>query len=215
MTKYQIDSREDWLNAAVAELRPAFKIRGYSLPDRIRASVGFPAGRRMTAAHPMMHCWVALNGKDGAYDIFISPMLDKEVEVIGALAHDLVHIAAGIKSGHRAPFQECAGAMGLAAPWTATEMTSSFKLGVAKPVLAAIGAPYPHARLSAADTSTTGRTQGTRLLKCACPKCGYTIRTTRKWLDMAVPECPNPKCRSARMECEDAQPVQAPRRQRA
>lgn len=33
--------------------------------------------------------------------------------------------------------------------------------------------------------------QGTRLLKCRCASCGYTVRTTRKWLDLAGPPiCP-------------------------
>ena len=32
--------------------------------------------------------------------------------------------------------------------------------------------------------------QTTRMLKCECPACGYTVRTTRKWLDIAVPTCP-------------------------
>lgn len=30
----------------------------------------------------------------------------------------------------------------------------------------------------------------TRLVRCECPKCGYLVRTTRKWLDIAVPTCP-------------------------
>ena len=30
----------------------------------------------------------------------------------------------------------------------------------------------------------------TRLLKCRCPACGYTVRVTRKWLKVAVPSCP-------------------------
>jgi hypothetical protein len=29
------------------------------------------------------------------------------------------------------------------------------------------------------------------MIKCACPSCGYTARTTRKWLDAAgAPVCP-------------------------
>lgn len=31
---------------------------------------------------------------------------------------------------------------------------------------------------------------GTRLLKCECPECGYTIRTTQKWIDVGLPTCP-------------------------
>jgi hypothetical protein len=30
---------------------------------------------------------------------------------------------------------------------------------------------------------------GSRMLKCVCPACGYTVRTTQKWLDVGVPTC--------------------------
>lgn len=33
-------------------------------------------------------------------------------------------------------------------------------------------------------------TQTTRLIKLACPACGYTVRTTQKWLDVGLPVCP-------------------------
>jgi hypothetical protein len=32
--------------------------------------------------------------------------------------------------------------------------------------------------------------QPTRLLKVQCKKCGYTMRITLKWLNVAVPNCP-------------------------
>ena len=33
--------------------------------------------------------------------------------------------------------------------------------------------------------------QGTRMLKCECLSCGYTVRITRKWLTLAGPPiCP-------------------------
>ena len=33
--------------------------------------------------------------------------------------------------------------------------------------------------------------QSTRMLKVMCPGCGYTVRATRKWLDIGVPACPD------------------------
>lgn len=30
----------------------------------------------------------------------------------------------------------------------------------------------------------------TRLLKAYCPKCGYLIRITRKWIAIGLPKCP-------------------------
>lgn len=32
--------------------------------------------------------------------------------------------------------------------------------------------------------------QTTRLLKAVCPKCSYTIRLTRKWMEKGLPLCP-------------------------
>ncbi|HZP68353.1 MAG TPA: hypothetical protein VFB29_00285 [Pseudolabrys sp.] len=33
--------------------------------------------------------------------------------------------------------------------------------------------------------------QSTRLLKCECGECGYTVRVTRKWLEaVGAPHCP-------------------------
>lgn len=31
---------------------------------------------------------------------------------------------------------------------------------------------------------------GTRLLKCQCPKCEYTVRVTQKWINVGLPVCP-------------------------
>lgn len=202
MTKHPIDSREDWLLAAITELRPMFKMRGFMLPERIRVSVGFPGGgkRQFNSDN---QCFAAINGKDGAYELFVSPFLDDEVKVLGALTHNLIHAAVGVKSGHRAPFQNCAAAMGLEPPWIATHEGSAFKLGVAKPVLAALATKYPHARMSNADVNSGPKKQGTRLIKCSCATCGYTVRTTTKWIiTSGAPKCPTATCKNASMECE-------------
>jgi hypothetical protein len=58
----------------------------------------------------------------------------------------------------------------------------------------------PHARLQVdrksadadpegedAPAITSPRTQASRHLKCACPVCGYLVRTARKWLDQVGP----------------------------
>ena len=48
--------------------------------------------------------------------------------------------------------------------------------------------PYPHAVLSGQNH----KKQGTRLLKCECLVCGYTVRITQKWIDdVGLPVCPN------------------------
>lgn len=42
--------------------------------------------------------------------------------------------------------------------------------------------------------------QPTRMLKCFCENCGYTIRATAKWLNIAIPNCPNCKSELTRVE---------------
>ena len=32
--------------------------------------------------------------------------------------------------------------------------------------------------------------QSTRMLKVLCPSCGYTLRTTARWLAVGFPTCP-------------------------
>jgi len=36
----------------------------------------------------------------------------------------------------------------------------------------------------------TAAKAGTRLLKCQCPECEYTVRITQKWIDVGLPVCP-------------------------
>ena len=42
--------------------------------------------------------------------------------------------------------------------------------------------------------TSRGRGAGSRMFKCTChhEDCGYTVRTTRKWLDVGAPICPIP-----------------------
>lgn len=200
--QHQIDSRENWLNAAVNALRPMFEQRGYRIPEKIRVSVGFPGGGRRPGSYGVQ-CFVAHNGKDGAYELFVSPTLDDEVKVLGQLTHNLVHVAVGIKSGHRAPFQNCATAMGLEPPWVSTHEGSAFKFGVAKPVIERLGVRYQHTKLSASDPTTVGKKQTTRLRRCECATCGYITYTTAKWLlSSGEPRCPTPGCKNAPMDCD-------------
>jgi hypothetical protein len=39
--------------------------------------------------------------------------------------------------------------------------------------------------------STRPPKQDARLIKCECGECGYVVRTTRKWLEIGAPHCPN------------------------
>jgi hypothetical protein len=47
---------------------------------------------------------------------------------------------------------------------------------------------YPHAAINPGSKSKLK--QSTRMIKLECPDCGYTVRTTRKWIDQGMPTCP-------------------------
>lgn len=105
-------------------------------------------------------------------------------------------------------------ALGLKAPWTASVPTPAFGEYI-KPFVEELG-QVPHARLKLAaesglkfrpgkevpadaggsgegdgePVSTRPKTQTTRLKKCQCTECGYTVRVTAKWLEVGAPHCP-------------------------
>lgn len=60
--------------------------------------------------------------------------------------------------------------------------------------------PYPHAGL---NLGAGRKKQGTRMLKCVCGSCGYTARTTGKWIEtLGAPLCP---CNSLPMNFDQAE----------
>ena len=43
-------------------------------------------------------------------------------------------------------------------------------------------------------TGKPKKAPGSRLIKCYCMECGYTVRITRLWLDHGAPTCCNQDC---------------------
>lgn len=187
---YRIDSREDWLNAAVQELRPQFAKAGYVLPEKIHVSCGWPGGGGGRKNKRIGECWDPGASGDGHFEMFMSPVLADSSRVLDVLVHELVHVAVGLKAGHRAPFAKCAAAMYLQAPWTATTAAPGFDTEIEAPVLKALGCAYPHAAMVRGE-HTGPKKQGARLIKVTCAAdgaaggCGAVFRITRTWIDAA------------------------------
>lgn len=197
-------NREAWLIAAVEELRPMFAELGEELPT-VRVSVGWPGGRGNKSA-TIGQCWAKCMTADSVPQLFVSPVLDDGKRVLDVLAHELVHAVDDCKSGHRGRFAKVAKGIGLTGKMTATVAGDELKAKLA--TIADKLGTYPHARLSNGapitpakpgddpeadpeDDPTQGEPkQGTRMLKVVCPDDGYTVRTTRKWLDVGLPSCP-------------------------
>lgn len=178
-------TREDWMNDVAERMRPLFAAAGKELPPRFRVTMSLTKRSKAIGV-----CFDKSASKDGTYEILIRLDQEEPLEVAAILAHELVHAAVGIDAGHGPRFGSVARALGLEGKLTATVAGERFKRDVA-PILAAVG-PFPHARLDFDGGPRSGpKKQGTRMIKLTCDECGYTARTTRKWLDDKGPaHCP-------------------------
>lgn len=178
-------TREDWLQESIKVLKETvFADAGITVPD-VYVSVGFPKGSRGSKNKAIGQCHPSELSADEKAHIFIHPELDQSTRVLDVLVHELIHAVDGCESGHKGAFKQMATKCGLTGKMTATEASPELveRLNV---IVQQIG-EYPHARLD----SSGGKKQGTRMIKCECPECGYIAYTSRKWLDeLGAPVCP-------------------------
>lgn len=174
--------RQRWLEQATADLRKLFHDKGYTVPKNVRVSIGWGYGGADKIAG---QCWPEIASSDKHIEIFIAPSCKDGVTIVATLTHELVHAVVGNKAGHKGPFKQCAVALGLKGKMTAT--TAGEELKAWAVAWCKKHGAYPAGSLS----KDKGRKkQSTRLLKCECGECGYTVRVTKKWLDEAgAPYC--------------------------
>ena len=90
----------------------------------------------------------------------------------------------------------CATAAGLVRPaFLFPEPVNSGTRGRLDPAAADVPAPAPPGGAPAPDPGgkvhTVPGKQGTRMIKLTAACCGYTVRTTRKWVEQGYPLCPH------------------------
>jgi len=183
-------TREQYLNAAVAELRPVFEANNFPLPDRIRVTCGFPSSKARSQHRAIGEHWSPAASSDNHHEILISPVMDDPFEVFGILVHELCH-AATDGDGHRGRFPHAARSLWLEGKPSSTTIGTTFRVNFA-PLIESLG-DYPHAAL---NIRAQTKTQSTRMLKAHCAVCGYTIRLSNKWAfkqdgTSNLPICPN------------------------
>lgn len=177
-------TREQWLLDLVSGLRPMFEPVA-PVPESLRVTCGWPSTRAMSKTYRRIgECWRAEASADNVREIFISPCLGDGLEAAAVLVHELVHSTGA--DGHRRPFSRIAKAVGLVKPWRATTASPELQ-GRLNALIESVG-PYPHAKLD--WNQRTHKKDGTRLIKLWCPACGYTVRTTLKWIETGLPICP-------------------------
>ena len=175
----KFNERAAWLASAAVMLQhevfPAASIEAASWEQRkYRVSCGFPIGYRgsRTGKVALGQAFDPSISADGTMEVFINPILDKPLDVIAVLLHELVHVEAGIQCGHRGRFASVARAVGLTGPMTST-VPGDALLPKLQGIVEVLGA-YPHAKVD----PNARKKQGTRLLKLQCSDCGWTARVS-------------------------------------
>lgn len=181
-------TREGWLIGATTLIRGHFTQAGYTIPEKLHVTCGWPSrGGCGNAKRVIGECWPEQASEDKHCQIFISPTLKDVVDVLATHVHELVHATVGNKEKHNKVFKKAALAVGLEGKMTATHAGESLKKQIADWSVK-LG-EYPHPMLK--PGFRLGKKQTTRLVKCECGECGYNVRVTRKWLDESgAPLCP-------------------------
>jgi len=142
MTKHK--TREAWLAAATTALdKKYFKGNGYKLPEKVRASVGFPRA----SSKAIGQCWSPEVSGDETHEIFICPTQAAPIRVLDIHLHELIHASVGIKEGHRGNFRKLAKEFGLAGKMTATFAEDGSDLHRELASIATALGEYPHAAM--------------------------------------------------------------------
>lgn len=170
-------TREQWLLEAVGLLRDRFLPEA---PADLLVSVGWPGGRGNKEKVIGQH-WPQRAPKRS--QIFISPVLIETQDVLSTLLHEMIHASCPPETKHGGEFIVLAKRVGFKAPWTSTPLTEELVEALSELQVE----PYQHEKLEPIPKSAK---QSTRQLKVVCPECGYTLRATRKWLNVGLPSCP-------------------------
>ena len=176
------ETRETWFAHAMTLIEPRFTAHGYKLPAT-KAACGFPPGAR--GGKVLAVCISPKASAEGITEIFVSPTISDPMKALGALLHEMVHAAVGVEAGHGKAFKLCCDKLGLEGKATAALPGTTLRHWLVEEVLPLIGG-YPHA---AVDLNARKK-QGTRMIKLVCPETGYTVRTTKKWLEFGLPLSP-------------------------
>jgi hypothetical protein len=174
-------NREGWLTALAGSLRPLFK--GWDL-GRLRVTCGWPSHGALARHRRVVgQCFGPESSRSGVSELFVSPLLEDPAEVAGTLAHEMAHVAAGVKAGHGRGFVTVCDHVGLTAGRPTSVMPGRVLADHIGRLVEPLG-PYPHEAMRPALKEAAKGPTATRL---ACPGCGCVVTISFKWLAAAGP----------------------------
>lgn len=142
-------TREEWLGAAIEQLRPLLGDVAAAFPRRVHVSVGFGGNTGRYERTVGGVCFSRRASADRRPQVFISPALGDPVEVLAVLLHELAHASDDCASGHRGHFARVHRALGFEGSATRAEPGLglwSLLNAIAAELRRTIG-PYPHPAL--------------------------------------------------------------------
>lgn len=180
----QAINREAWLTEVALQIAPLF--RGFDLGP-YRLTCGWPSklalGKRVRR---LGECHGAPSSTAGVHEIFISPMLDKPLEVAGVACHELAHVAAGVKAGHAGLYLKVIKQVGLTKNKPTQAMPGPLLEERLQKILEKLG-PYPH---QAMNPFMKEETKTKSSFTVICMDCGCLVHMSNKWIqEVGFPTC--------------------------
>jgi ribosomal protein L44E len=189
-------NREEWLTTLAKQVENVFK--DFTLSP-YRLTCGWPSTGGLSKNTRVGECFGPKSSKAKVFEIFVSPLLDKPLEVAGTVCHELAHVAAGIEAKHGKGFIAVAQHIGLTKGKPITAMPGKALNRHLDRIIEGIG-DYPH---QAIITSVKIKLKVKSTVKLVCPKCGFSVTASLKKLD-DVPTYPTCGCKAgALMEPEE------------
>lgn len=181
-------TREEWMVRALPFIKERMIAAGgpdFPLPlvSMSLPSKGAFAGKRQRIGE----CWDRKASKSGKQStVLISPILEKPVEILAILVHELIHSALGCKAGHGPLFKRLALAVGLEGKMRST--TAGVELTKWLEDLSKKLGPFHHDPLS--NYKSPMKKQTTRMRLYVCDACECKIRKASDTF-MALHYCDN------------------------
>jgi hypothetical protein len=172
-------NREDWLTQTGEFLdaevfTPALTKLGLMESNPLSPvvySVGFPSHRSNSKV--LGTCWTKAAGDGVTSQVYITPLINDSLLVLATQIHERCHSLDDCASGHKGFFKALATQVGLEGKMTSTvagEALTTYLEGLVE-----LLGPIPHSELDV----TTRKTQGSRMLKVECVKCGFKYNASK------------------------------------
>lgn len=175
-------NREAWLTEVGVQIQPYFK--GYKLSPW-KVTCGWPSRAALSKNKIVGQCFGAESSAAGVFELFVSPLLEEPNEVAGTLAHEMAHVAAGIKAAHGPVFKKVCLYVGLTkGKPTSASPGGAFEEAVRR-IVEKVG-PYPHRKM----IPTVRESKVPTSVRIECERCGCCATMSLKWIGQAgLPTC--------------------------